>query len=247
MSLCIFGGCEQFIATMGKCLTRLVIWLTNLKQRFARRIGRQEGPQVNPRSTIHPGLHPSPRSRIIARFFSRPKVSSAATTPAAPPAPRDLPLAGASGSKQLPPLDTPRDLPDTPRIFERVPLPGIPQNVDTSLTDEAGLSYRHSSVKLVNSILLCILVYFIHYYVHYSIYLQTPTTDDAPIIVQPILHDLPASVHLAEIHESREHSPPKKVQVMLKEEVSLLASSKPSVPMPEPLLPGQVEDDPPPA
>ena len=147
---CACLGCEWFTATVGKCLTRLVIWFTNFKQRFARRIDRQEEPQVNPRSTIHPGLQPPPRSRIIARFFSRPKVSSAATT-AAPPAPRDLPLAGTSGSKQLPPLDTPRDLPDTPRVFERVPLPGIPQNVDTSLTDEAGLSYRRSSVKLVNS------------------------------------------------------------------------------------------------
>ena len=147
------GGCEWFTATVGKCLTCLVIWFTNFKQRFARRIGRQEEPQVNPLSTIHPGLQPPPRSRIIARFFSRPKVSSAATTPAAPaapPAPRDLPLAGTSGSKRLP-LDTPRDLPDTPCVFERVPLPIILQNVDTSLTDEAGLSYRRSSVKLVNS------------------------------------------------------------------------------------------------
>ena len=67
--------------------------------------------------------------------------------------------------------------------------------------------------------------------------------DNAPIIVQPILHDLPASVHVTEIHESREHSPPKKVQVMLKEE----ASSAPPTPMHAPLLPGQVEDDPPPA
>ena len=148
--------CECLAKYKPLLLRRFVIWLVNLKERFLRIIARQQRPQINPRSTIHP-VQPKPPSRL-SRFLSRSQLPSAATTPAAPPTPRDLPLAGTSGSKRfppagtpgvsskrLPPLDTPCDLPDTPRLFEQVPLPSILE------PPEAGLTYRRGSLKFVNS------------------------------------------------------------------------------------------------